>query len=377
MNPIPFNRPHLTGNELTYISQAHTSGQLSGNGSFTRLCQERLTAQMGSAKVFLTHSCTAALEMAALLAEIGPGDEVIMPSFTFVSTANAFVLRGATPVFVDIRPDTLNLDERKIEAALTRKTKVIVPVHYAGVGSNMETILSLAKSHSLLVIEDAAHGMWATYQGKELGSMGQLGTLSFHETKNIISGEGGALLVNDPRFVERAEIIWQKGTDRNRFLQGLVDKYTWIDIGSSFLPSELTAAFLWAQLEKGEEITRRRKAIWNQYAEHLRTLKGHPWFTLPEIPPACSPNAHIFYLLTRDVACRDAFLDYMRGKGISALFHYTPLHLSPVGRKRCRTPYPLPVTERVAKRMVRLPLFADLQQTEMTRILAAVEAFLP
>lgn len=377
MNLIPFNRPHLTGHELKYISQAHTSGQLSGNGSFTRLCQEQLAAQMGAAKVLLTHSCTAALEMAALLADLGPGDEVIMPSFTFVSTANAFVLRGATPVFVDIRPDTLNLDETKIAAALTPRTKAIVPVHYAGVGCEMETILRIAKSHSILVIEDAAHGMWATYQGKELGSLGQLGTLSFHETKNIISGEGGALLINDPHFAERAEILWQKGTDRSRFLQGLVDKYTWVDVGSSFLPSELTAAFLWAQLEQGGKITRRRKLIWNRYAERLHSLKGHPWFKLPTVPSACSPNAHLFYLLACDRRCRDAFLQHMRDKGISALFHYVPLHLSPIGRTRCRTPFPLPVTERVAECIVRLPLFADLQPAEVDRILAGVGSFVP
>jgi dTDP-4-amino-4,6-dideoxygalactose transaminase len=374
---IPFNRPHLTGKELDYMAEAHASGQLSGNGVFTQRCQNRLAEILGTSKVLLTHSCTAALEMAALLADIGPGDEVIMPSFTFVSTANAFVLRGAIPVFVDIRPDTLNLDEAQIEKAITARTKAIVPVHYGGVGCAMDTILDLAKKHSLIVIEDAAHCMWASYRGRELGSIGHLGALSFHETKNIISGEGGALLVNDPRFAERAEVVWQKGTNRNKFLQGLVDKYTWVDLGSSFLPSELTAAFLWAQLEKGAEITAKRKAVWQEYHRRLLPLEDSSWFRLPRIPEGCSPNAHLFYLLTSDRNSRDAFLRHARLRGVSALFHYIPLHLAPQGILRGRHNHPLPVTEHIADCIIRLPLFADLQNEELWRILAAVEEFSP
>jgi dTDP-4-amino-4,6-dideoxygalactose transaminase len=374
---IPFNRPHLTGKELTYITEAHAAGQLSGNGTFTQRCQDRLAQQLGSARVLLTHSCTAALEMAALLADLRPGDEVIMPSFTFVSTANAFVLRGAVPVFVDIRPDTLNLDEAKVARAITPRTRAIVPVHYAGVGCEMDTILSLAKENSLLVIEDAAHGMWATYKQRELGSLGQLGALSFHETKNIICGEGGALLLNDPSYIERAEIIWQKGTDRNRFSQGLVDKYSWVDIGSSFLPSDLSAAFLWAQLEKGEEITAKRKAGWLKYQEQLSTVGKKSWFSLPVIPKECAHNAHLFYLLARDQGCRDSFLQHARSQEVSALFHYVPLHLASFGKAHARCPEPLRVTERIAGCLIRLPLFADLQPEEIKQVLHAVESFVP
>ena len=374
---IPFNRPHLTGKELTYIAEAHAAGQLSGNGTFTQRCQNRLAQQLGSARVLLTHSCTAALEMAALLADLRPGDEVIMPSFTFVSTANAFVLRGAVPVFVDIRPDTLNLDEAKVARAITPRTRAIVPVHYAGVGCEMDTILRLAQEHSLLVIEDAAHGMWATYKQRELGSLGQLGALSFHETKNIICGEGGALLLNDPCYIERAEIIWQKGTNRNRFFQGLVDKYSWVDIGSSFLPNELSAAFLWAQLEKGAEITAKRKAGWLEYQEQLSTIGKKPWFSLPVIPKECAHNAHLFYLLARDQGCRDSFLQHARNKEVSALFHYVPLHLASFGKAHARCPEPLRVTEHIAGCLIRLPLFADLQPEEIKQVLHAVESFIP
>ena len=374
---IPFNRPYLTGKELTYIAEAHAAGQLSGNGAFTQKCQDRLAQQLGSSRVLLTHSCTAALEMAALLANLQPGDEVIMPSFTFVSTANAVVLRGAIPVFVDIRPDTLNLDETKVAGALTPRTRAIVPVHYAGVGCEMDAILRLAQENSLLVIEDAAHGMWATYQGRELGSFGQMGALSFHETKNIICGEGGALILNDPRYIERAEILWQKGTNRNRFLKGLVDKYTWVDVGSSFLPNELSAAFLWAQLEKGEEITAKRRAIWTKYYERLSTRGKKPWFTLPVIPTECVHNAHLFYLLARDEKCRDSFLQHARRQGVSALFHYVPLHLSAYGRARCRSTESMMVTERVASCLIRLPLFADLQTVEVEQILQAIDSFTP
>ena len=373
---IPFNRPHLTGDELTYIAEAHAAGHLSGNGLFTQRCQNLLSKRMESPRVLLTHSCTAALEMAALLADLKPGDEVIMPSFTFVSTANAFVLRGAVPVFVDIRPDTLNLDEKLIEKAITPRTKAIVPVHYAGVGCDMGFILNLAKKYSLMVIEDAAHGMWATQQGRELGSIGHLGCLSFHETKNIICGEGGALVINEPRLVERAEIIWQKGTDRNKFSRRQVDKYTWVDLGSSFLPNEVTAAFLWAQLEQGYRITAKRRAIWRIFFKRL-TTKKEAWFSLPKIPQGCRHNAHIFYLLAKDPECREEFLKYMRSRKISALFHYVPLHLSPQGKVSCRWSQPLPVTERVAECIIRLPLHANLHLDEVERIIEAVETFSP
>ena len=370
---IPFNRPHMTGKELWYISQAHHQGMLAGDGSFTRQCHDWLEAQTGCCKAFLTHSCTAALEMAAILADIGPGDEVIMPSYTFVSTANAFVLRGGVPVFVDIHPDTLNLDETKIEAAITDKTKAVVPVHYAGVGCNMEAIMEIADRHKLLVIEDAAQGVMAKRNGRSLGSIGHMGTLSFHETKNVISGEGGALLINDERFVERAEIIREKGTNRSQFFRGQIDKYTWVDVGSSYLPGEVIAAFLLAQLENAEEITRRRLEIWQQYHTGFADLEAQGHVRRPILPVECQHNAHMYYLLLEDLNVRTTLMQYLKEKGVNTVFHYVPLHSSPAGRRYGRVSHELPVTDSVSNRLLRLPLFVDLEDAPM--IVDLVENF--
>ncbi len=309
---IPFNKPFMTGRELAYIAQAHANGHLAGNGAFSKRCSAWLEDRIGSQKALLTHSCTAALEMAAILSGVGPGDEVIMPSFTFVSTANAFVLRGAIPVFVDIEPDTLNIDATKIEAAITPRTKAIVPVHYAGVGCDMDAIMDIAARHDLVVIEDAAQGLLADYRGRPLGGIGHMAALSFHETKNIISGEGGALLVNDPRFVERAEIVWEKGTNRSQFFRGQVDKYTWVDLGSSYLPGEIIAAFLWAQMEESSSITSRRMAIWDTYHEAFAELERAGHVRRPIVPPDRSHNAHMYYLLLPDLARRTAFIDRLK-----------------------------------------------------------------
>ena len=295
-SPIPFNRPYLTGRELAYIASAHEQGQLAGDGSFTRSCSDWLEQRTGAERALLTHSCTAALEMSAILAEIGPGDEVIMPSFTFVSCANAFVSRGAVPVFVDIRDDTMNIDESLIEGAITPRTKAIVVVHYAGVASEMDTIMMVAQAHGLLVIEDAAHALLATYHERPLGNIGHLGTLSFHETKNVISGEGGALLVNREQFTERAEVVREKGTDRSLFYRGLVDKYTWVDVGSSFLPGEIIAAFLYAQLEEADSITQRRLALWERYHAQLEPLDQAGLVRRPTVPDGCAHNGHMYYL---------------------------------------------------------------------------------
>jgi dTDP-4-amino-4,6-dideoxygalactose transaminase len=359
---IPFNRPYLTGSELTYIEQAHANGHLAGNGLFSKQCAAWLEDRVGSEKALLTHSCTAALEMAAILADIQPGDEVIMPSFTFVSTANAFVLRGATPVFVDIRPDTLNIDETRIEAAITPRTRAIVPVHYAGVGCDMDTILDIARRHDLLVIEDAAQSLLARYRDRPLGGLGHLAALSFHETKNIISGEGGALLINDPRFIERAEVIWEKGTNRSRFLRGQTDKYTWVDLGSSFLPGEITAAFLRAQMERADEISARRVAIWNRYHAGLESLEAAGVVRRPILPADCTPNGHMYHLLLSNLEARTAFIDRLRGKDIQAVFHYVPLHSSPFGRAAARTVGDMSVTDDVSDRLVRLPLWLGIEE---------------
>jgi len=364
----------MTGDELRYIAQAHADGHLAGDGQFTRQCSEWLERQIGCRKALLTHSCTAALEMAAILADVGPGDEVIMPSYTFVSTANAFVLRGATPVFVDVRPDTLNIDESKIEAAVTPRTKVIVPVHYAGVGCEMDSIMAIAERHGLIVIEDAAQGMMSTYKGRPLGRIGHLATLSFHETKNIISGEGGALLVNDARFCDRAEIIREKGTNRSQFFRGQVDKYTWVDLGSSYLPSEIVAAFLWAQIGKGVEITRRRLAIWDTYHEHLAPRARAGAIRLPEVPPECGHNAHMYYVLLPNLSARTIFIDRLKARGVYAVFHYVPLHSSPFGRSAGRAGGELPVTDDVAERLVRLPLWLGLEEQQREVIERVIEA---
>jgi len=366
---IPFNKPYMTGKELWYIAQAHANGHLAGDGQFTKKCSAWLEARTGTHKALLTHSCTAALEMAAILADIQPGDEVIMPSYTFVSTANAFVLRGGVPVFVDIRPDTMNIDETKIEAAITEKTKAIVPVHYAGVGCEMDTIMAIAKKHDLLVIEDAAQGVMASYKGRPLGSIGHLGALSFHETKNIISGEGGALLVKEPTMAERAEIIREKGTNRSQFFRGQVDKYTWVDVGSSYLPSELIAAFLWAQMEEADEITRQRLALWNTYHQWFSDAEKSGRVRRPIIPAHCAQNAHMYYLLLPDLQARTAYIERLKEAGVHPVFHYVPLHSSPAGLRFGRAHGELVVTEDVANRLVRLPLWLGLesQQAEVVR----------
>jgi dTDP-4-amino-4,6-dideoxygalactose transaminase len=358
---IPFNKPFMTGKELQYISQAHADGHLAGDGEFSRKCHAWLESRIGCSRALLTHSCTAALEMTAILARIQPGDEVIMPSYTFVSTANAFVTRGATPVFIDIRPDTLNIDENMIEDAITGKTVAIVAVHYAGVGCEMDTILDIARRHDLLVIEDAAQGMGSAYKGRPLGSIGDLATLSFHETKNIISGEGGALLINNPDYSERAETIREKGTNRSQFFRGEVDKYTWVDIGSSYLPSDLIAAFLLAQMEEVESITQRRRAIWDRYHQALSDSEASGRLRRPVIPPHCEHNAHMYYLLLPDLEKRSSFIAHLKKRDIQSVFHYVPLHDAPMGRKCGRTSGDLSRTSDYSERLVRLPLWLGIE----------------
>lgn len=367
---VPFSRLHTTGDELSYLAEAIANGQIAGDGSFTKQCQAWLQAELGSCKVLLTHSCTAALEMAAILADIQPGDEVIMPSYTFVSTANAIVLRGGVPVFVDIRPDTLNLDEGKIEAAITSKTKAIVPVHYAGVGCEMDTIRAIAQQHGLFVIEDAAQASCGRYRDQPLGSLGQLAAFSFHATKNIVSGEGGALVINDPALVERAEIIWEKGTNRSQFFRGEVDKYTWVDVGSSYLPSELVAAFLWAQLGQAHAITQKRMSVWRRYHRAFAALELQRKVRRPSVPRHCQHNAHIYYLLVENLETRTAVLAHLKQHGIQATFHYVPLHSAPAGRKYGRTQGELSVTDDLSDRIVRLPLSANLSSEEVETIIA-------
>ena len=359
---IPFNKPYMTGKELLYIGQAYEDHHLSGDGEYTKRCHAWLERLTGCHKALLTHSCTAALEMAAILADIKPGDEIIMPSYTFVSTANAFVLRGGVPVFVDIRSDTLNIDETKIEAAITPRTRAIVPVHYAGVACEMDAIMDIALRHGLLVIEDAAQAVMATYKGKPLGSIGHLGAYSFHETKNIISGEGGALLINDERFTERAEIIREKGTNRSQFFRGQVDKYTWADIGSSFLPGEITAAFLLAQMEEAEEITRRRLANWSFYHQALMTLEKDGKLRRPHIPEACKHNAHMYYAVFPSLETRTRAIEHLKAADICAVFHYVPLHNSPFGKTCGRADGDMAVTSYVADRLLRLPLWVGVEK---------------
>lgn len=373
-NMITFNRPHVTGDELPFITEAIANLQLSANGVFTQRCQSRLEETLGAPRVLLTHSCTAALEMAALLSGIGPGDEVIMPSFTFVSTANAVALRGATPVFVDIRPDTFNVDEGAIEAAITGRTRAISVVHYAGVGAAMDAIGEIAVRRGLTVMEDAAQGLFASYRGRPLGTFGATGAISFHETKNVISGEGGALIVNDKALVDRAEILWEKGTDRTRFRRGETDRYTWCDLGSSFAPSEITAAFLWAQLRQAEAITRARRLIWERYHQAFAGWEAEGLLRRPQIPADRAHNAHLYGLLLPSASARAAALEGFARAGVQAIFHYVPLHDSPAGRRYGRAAGPLPVTEDVAARLIRLPLHADLTQEEQNRVIQAVHA---
>jgi dTDP-4-amino-4,6-dideoxygalactose transaminase len=373
---LPFNKPLALGTEFNYIQQAIHRGHLSGNGTFTKQCQGWLEAKIGCQKALLTHSCTAALEMAAILADFQAGDEVIMPSYTFVSTANAVVLRGAVPVFVDIRPDTLNLDETQIEAAITPKTRAIVPVHYAGVSCEMQEIMAIAQRHHLWVIEDAAQGLMSTYAGQPLGGIGHIAAVSFHETKNVIAGEGGALLVNYPQWVDRAEIIWEKGTNRNQFFRGQVDKYTWVDIGSSYLPSEINAAFLWAQLEAAATITQQRLKIWHHYHAAFAELEAQGMLRRPIVPQDCEHNAHMYYLLLPDLARRTALLARLKATGIYAVFHYVPLHDSPAGKKYCRTSGTLPYTQDLSDRLVRLPLWVGMTEAMIESVITAVNASL-
>lgn len=372
---IPFNKPFIAGKELNYISEAVQAGHLSGDGPYTKLCHKWLEDRLGCKKALLTHSCTAALEMAAILCNIQPGDEIIMPSFTFVSTANAFVLRGGVPVFVDIRPDTLNIDEKLIENAITAKTKAIVPVHYAGVPCSMNEIVSLARLHDLFVIEDAAQALLSTYKKQYLGTMGHLGCLSFHETKNIISGEGGALLLNDSLFLERAEIIREKGTNRSKYFRGQIDKYTWVDIGSSYLPSELVGAFLYAQLEQAEKIIEVRRQIFEWYAESLKVLRKEGKVKLPFLDSNSSNNGHIFYIITRSPEERTKIIDFMQQKNIYSVFHYVPLHSSPAGQKYGRVSGNMNITEEMSSRVLRLPLYYEITTTEVERVVDALISF--
>ncbi|HEA3084663.1 TPA: dTDP-4-amino-4,6-dideoxygalactose transaminase [Aeromonas dhakensis] len=365
---IPFNKPYMTGKELHYISQSHLNGQLAGDGPFTKHCHYWLEKNTQADRVLLTNSCTAALEMAALLLDIQPGDEIIVPSYTFVSTANAFVLRGAKPVFVDIREDTLNLNEKLIEQAITPKTKAIVPVHYAGVACEMDDIMDIARKYELMVVEDAAQGVMAKYKGNSLGSIGHLGAYSFHETKNVISGEGGALLVNQAESVQRAEIIREKGTDRSRFFRGEVDKYTWQSAGSSFLPGELIAAFLWAQLEEAENITEKRLAAWNYYHELFAALEIEGLLRRPIVPAHCQHNAHMYYILLPEHQDRQVVLDGLKAQQINAVFHYVPLHSSPAGLQLGRVHGEMTMTDSMSARLIRLPLWIGISQAQQERV---------
>lgn len=371
---IPFNWPHMTGKELYYIAEAHFNGSLAGDGPFTQRCHTWLEDRSGCKKALLTHSCTAALEMAAILLDIEPGDEIIMPSYTFVSTANAFVLRGGVPVFVDIREDTLNLDERLIEAAITPRTRAIVVVHYAGVSCEMDTIMAIAQRHQLNVVEDAAQGVMASYKGRALGSIGDLGAYSFHETKNVISGEGGALLVNNPQLASRAEIIREKGTDRSRFFRGEVDKYTWQEVGSSFLPGELIAAFLWAQLEEADRITQARLKSWQYYHELLESLESKGILRRPVIPESCEHNAHMYYILLASGIDRQKVLDTFIENEIFSVFHYVPLHSSPAGKRYGRTSGELNTTEVQSQRLIRLPLWVGITETQQDNVIATLKS---
>jgi dTDP-4-amino-4,6-dideoxygalactose transaminase len=371
---VPFNSPSVAGNEIAYICEAIANRHLSGDGPFTQKCHAWLEREVGCAKALLTHSCTGALEMAAMLIDLGPGDEVIMPSFTFVSTANAVVLRGATPVFVDIRADTLNIDETLIEAAITEKTRAIFVVHYAGVACAMDEIMAIAGKHGLYVVEDAAQGVSATYRGRPLGGIGHLGAFSFHETKNVISGEGGALLINDARFIDRALILREKGTNRTAFFEGRVDKYRWVDFGSSYLPSEIIAAFLYAQLEAINTIQQSREASWNLYHELFADAEAASLLRRPIVPEMCKQNGHIYYVLLNDAEARTKALRRLKELGIGAAFHYVPLHDAPAGRRFARTHGSMQVTEDLSARLVRVPLWAGISNDQIVAATRAVEA---
>jgi len=373
---IPFNRPYATGNELVYAAEAQRNYHLSGDGPFTKHCHQWIEQQTGCARALLTHSCTSALDLAALLLDLKTGDEVILPSYTFVSTANAFVLRGAVPVFVDIREDTLNLDERLIEGAITPRTRVIAPVHYAGVSCEMDSIIAIARRYNLRIVEDAAQAIMAGYKGRAPGALGDLGSLSFHETKNVMSGEGGCLLVNDPELALRAEIIREKGTDRGRFFRGEVDKYTWQDVGSSFLPNELTAAFLWAQLEQAQRITSERLALWQRYHEMFAPLEQQGLLRRPIVPADCRHNGHMYYILLRSETDRLKVLAGLKQNGIGAVFHYVPLHSSPAGLRFGRAHGDLSRTTSLSQRLVRLPMWLGLSEAQQQRVCETLTAIL-
>jgi dTDP-4-amino-4,6-dideoxygalactose transaminase len=372
---IDFNRPVIVGRELEYMKQAIENGHISGDGPFTKKCHAFLEKELGIPKALLTTSCTHALEMAAILLEIQPGDEVIIPDFTFVSTVNAFVLRGARPVFLDIRPDTLNLDKSKLESAITSKTRAVVPVHYAGVGCEMDDIMEIAARHNLAVIEDNAHGLFGKYKGNFLGTFGSIASQSFHETKNFTSGEGGALLINDPSLAERAEIIREKGTNRSRFFRGQVDKYTWVDIGSSYLPSDILAAFLFAQFEQCEKIQLHRKQVWEIYDAGLKDWANAHGVQLPHIPDYCEQSYHMFYMLLPNLDLRQKFIAYLRERGVYSVFHYLPLHLSEMGQRFGGKAGDLPVTESVSDRLVRLPFHNGLTSNEQEQVIDVIQEF--
>ena len=373
--PIPFNRPCLTGRERDYMTEALARGHISGDGEFTRRCRALLEQRLGAPSVLLTTSCTHALELSALLLDLRPGDEVIVPSFTFVSTVNAFVLHGARPVFADIRSDTLGLDETRLPGLLTARTRAIVPVHYAGVGCEMDAILGLASSRGISVIEDNAHGLFGRYKGRPLGTFGQLATQSFHETKNVTCGEGGALVINDPQLVERAEILREKGTNRSRFFRGQVDKYTWVDVGSSYLPSDLLAAFLLAQLESYETILDQRRRVWEGYARLLAPVAERHGIGIPVIPDHCEQTYHMYYVLLRDLQTRQALIAHLKARGILAVFHYPPLHLSDMGRSFGGRPGDCPVTEDISDRLLRLPFYNELTPDQQCRIVEGIMDF--
>jgi len=372
---IPFNKPYIAGKELYYIAQAVEFGNLSGDGYFTDKCCEIMEKKFSAPKILLTHSCTAALEMAAILCDIKSGDEVIMPSFTFVSTANAFALQGASIKFIDICPDTLNLDEQLLESLITDKTKAIVSVHYAGVGCAMDIIMDIAKKYNLLVVEDAAQGVNSTYKGSYLGTLGHLGTYSFHETKNFISGEGGALVINDEKFIERAEIVRERGTNRSSFFRGEIEEYTWVDVGSSYLMSDMLAAFLFAQLENMDQINKRRNKIWDFYHKALIPLVNQEKLKLPYVPPYCESNSHLFYILLPNVEIRDSLMRYLKEHDIHAIFHYIPLHLSDIGRSYGYAEGMLPVTESFSDRLLRLPFYYELTREDQERVVDCIFEF--
>jgi dTDP-4-amino-4,6-dideoxygalactose transaminase len=373
---IPFNKPFFAGKELQYIKECVDGGHTSGDGVFTRRCQTLLEQIMGAKRVMLTHSGTAALEMGALLANLAPGDEVILPSFTFVSTANAFYLRGAKLVFVDVRPDTFNIDETLLEAAITERTKVIVPVHYAGVACEMDTIMDIAQKHGLMVIEDAAQALGATYKGRALGTIGDIGAISFHETKNYICGEGGGIVINRDALIKRSEIIREKGTNRSRFLRGEVDKYTWVDVGSSYLPSDIVAAFLCAQLEQVASINARRKDIYNRYLEGLKPLQERGLLRLPAQVADCNINYHSFHLLMKDEQSMDSLMKHLRQNGVLAVFHYQPLHLSEMGLAMGYGEGDFPVTEDISSKLLRLPFYYELSHSEQDEVIELISSFL-